>query len=283
MKLSANDQESILSLLTRIYMDIVAIEEEYQLLVGEGDFRPRIEYFHDAIRAYTAQEENPEESQGRLGVELLSYDLSCLRYIQDMPLSDFKPHASVMSARTDIVTAGPGLNVRPIRPDRKVRARLCELYQHYAVLFSALLKPYADEDYRERIEELNLDIKDIEALADQLKNFDNSREALEALIAATRHVEEEQLRHLLNMFIQYEKYKKQQETSRLLEFLKQQTAERKKRINAVETAHMQYSLNQLGIFENSRDLIKKMALQGTNIVGKFVESSIAATRREIGR
>ena len=50
------DQESIAQLLTRIYRDIFAIEEEFELLVGVDDFRPRIDYFHDAIRAFTSQD-----------------------------------------------------------------------------------------------------------------------------------------------------------------------------------------------------------------------------------
>ncbi len=46
MKLSPAEQESIIALLTRIYTDIRDIEEEFQLLAGGSDFRPRIEYFH---------------------------------------------------------------------------------------------------------------------------------------------------------------------------------------------------------------------------------------------
>ena len=40
-KLSSAETESIVALLTRIYTDLHAIEEQYQLLVGGDDFRPR--------------------------------------------------------------------------------------------------------------------------------------------------------------------------------------------------------------------------------------------------
>ena len=283
MKLSSNDQESIVGLLTRIYTDILAIEEEFQLLIGDGDFRPRIDYFHDAIRTFTALDGQMPPADSRLSVQLLSYDLACLRYIQDMPLSSFKPHSSVQSPSTEIMTAGPGVAVQPKRPDRNVRARICELYQHYAVLFSALLKPFADNDYHERIDELNEDIKDINALASQLESMAQDKGNIEKLTAAVQHLEEEQLRQLMNLFMQHQKYKNKDELKKLIAFLKQHVKGKDKLIASIENAHMQYGLSQLGIFENSKDLLKKMAIQGTNLVGKFVEASIAETRREIGR
>ncbi len=283
MKISPNDQESIINLMNRIYTDILTIEEEFQLLIGDGDFRPRIDYFHDAVRTFTALEGKMPGNDSRLNVQLLSYDLSCLRYIQDMPLSSFRPHASIQSPATDIMTAGPGVATQPKRPDRGVRARICELYQHYAVLFSALLKPFADHDYHERIDELNEDIKDINALASQLEGLIKDSGNLEKLNAAIAHLEEDQLRQLLTLFMQHQKYKNKDEIKKLVAFLKQHAKGKDKQIAGIENAHMQYSLSQLGIFENSKDLLKKMAQQGTNLVGKFVEASIAETRREIGR
>jgi hypothetical protein len=281
MKISPNDQESIVNLLTRIYLDIVEIEQEYQLVIGDGDFRPRIDYFHDAIRTFTAQDDKSDDE--RLSVQLLAYDLACLRYLQDMPLSSFKSQAGVQSPATDIMTAGPGLSVPPKRPDRKVRARICELYQHYAVLFAALLKPVADNDYHERIEELNEDIKDLNALANQLEAVGENKGSMDSLMAAAQHLEEEQLRQLLLMFLQHGKHKNKDEIKKLVAFIKQQSKGKDKQIAAIETAHMNFGLNQLGIFENSKDLLKKMAQQGMNLVGKFVEASIAQARHEIGR
>lgn len=283
MKISPHDQESIVTLMTRIYLDILPIEEEYQLVIGDGDFRPRIDYFHDAIRAFTAAQENPEEAVQRLNVEKLAYDLACLRYVQDMPLSSFRAQGGSQSTSTDIMTAGPGLAVPPKRPDRKIRARICELYQHYAVLFAALLKPSADEDYQERIEDLNQDIKDLNALSSQLDALAEGKDTLQTITAAAAHLEEEQLRQLLMMFLQHGKHKNKDEIKKLVAFIKQHAKGKDSQIATIETAHMNYSLNQLGIFENSKDLLKKMAQQGMNIVGKFVEASIAETRREIGR
>jgi hypothetical protein len=64
MKLSPAEMESILALLTRIYMDLHEIETEYRLMAGENDFRPRIEHFHDAVRAYSSQDPAHLEAGG---------------------------------------------------------------------------------------------------------------------------------------------------------------------------------------------------------------------------
>ncbi|MBV8940078.1 MAG: hypothetical protein JO089_09620, partial [Alphaproteobacteria bacterium] len=41
------DCKPIVDLLTGLYVEIRDLETEYGLRLGEGDFRPRIEYFHD--------------------------------------------------------------------------------------------------------------------------------------------------------------------------------------------------------------------------------------------
>ena len=103
MKLSATEQESLVALLTRIYHDIRGLEETYGLLIGDGDFRPRIEYFHDAVRAFTSQDPNHYKTGGRLTVELLAYDVVSLRAIYAKPLAPFAPHTPILSASTEVL------------------------------------------------------------------------------------------------------------------------------------------------------------------------------------
>jgi hypothetical protein len=225
MKLSASEQKSIASLLTRIYQDILAIESEFGLLAGEGDFRPRIEHFHDAIRAFTSGDTDSK----RLSVEWLAYDLTCLRYLTSHPLASFKPHGH-LSPSTALV-ATPQTVPGPRRPDRDTKERLGELYQTYAVLFAGLLKPFADRDWRDRVEEINENIERLHKIKDS----------------------------------------------------KARVAARDKEIKAIDQAHMDYVLAQLGIFEAAKDMVKKMAASGMNLVGKFVESSLADAKRDLGR
>lgn len=283
MKLSAAQQEPIIALLTRIYTEIRDIEEQYQLLAGGHDFRPRIEHFHDAIRAVSSQDPRHRETGGRLSIELLAYDLSCLRYLQSMPLSSFKPHGEVLSPGTDIVKLDKSLAIKPKRPDRQMRERVSELYQHYAVLFAALLKSYADSDFNERVEDLNQDVEEMHTVLQQMEALAAKKGSEARLTAAVAHLEEDGLRQALLQFIHKQKYKKPEELKKLAKLLKEHCSRKDKEIAAIESAHLNYVLAQLGIFEGSKDMLKKMAAQGMNLVGKFVEASIAQSRREMGR
>lgn len=278
MKLSASELESLVALLTRIYTDIIEIEEQFQLLAGDGDFRPRIEHFHDAVRAFSGG--GDEE---RLSIELLAYDLNCLRYIVSMPLASFRPDSPNLSPASSMVAVDKGLTVKPKRPDRMVRERLSELYQSYSVLFAALLKTNADRDYHERIDNLNQDVEDLLKLGGAIEALATDAKQLPKVMNAVQHLDEDDLRTQLVNFMQQQKYTKKDNLKKLMQFLKEHAARKDKGIAAIEQAHMSYVMAQLGIFEGSKDMLKKMASQGMNLVGRFVENAIAESRHEMGR
>jgi hypothetical protein len=283
MKLSPAEQESIIALLTRMYTDIREIEEEFGLLAGDNDFRPRIEYFHDAVRAFSAQDPKKPRSEPRLSVELLAYDVSCLRYIQSMPLAPFKPHGELLSPEVGMVAVEQGLVARQRRPDRAMRERISELYQHYAALFAALLKPLADRDYKDRSAALNHDIEHINSILQHIEALSRGKTDANGLVAVINHLEEDALREALLAFLQQQKHKKKENLKKMMQFLKQQAEARDRQIAAIEAAHMNYALSQLAIFEDSKDMLKKMAAAGMNLVGRFVEAAMADARREMGR
>lgn len=284
MKLSPAEHDAIIALLTRIYTDLFEIESEYQLLAGEADYRPRIEHFHDAVRAFSSGEEEHTQPGGRLCIEMLSYDLSCLRFLQSMPLASFKGDVPKYSPNMQPVKVGDrDLAMKAKRPTRAVKERICELYQHYSVLFAALLKPMADRDYHDRVDALNEDVKDLHALVAQLQALQAGKGTVEKVVAAIHHLEEDDLRHELMMFMQAQKHKKKDNLAKLAVFLKEHMAKKDKEIAAIDAAHMNYALAQLGIFEGSKDLLKKLAGQGMNLVGKFVENAMAESRRDLGR
>lgn len=277
MKLSDQEQEQIVRLLTRIYSDVAAIETDFGIFVGNGDFRPRIEYFHDAVRALTSSETRHLEEGGRLSIEILAYDLSCLRYIQSMPLSPFTK-GEINSPASGMVA----LDSKPVagtkRPDRKTKEHLVELYKNYAVLYAAILKPIADNDYHERTDNLNHDVKDIHAIIKQFEKSD-----MNAAARLVQNLEDEGLRGELIAYLQQAKAAKPENIKKIVSYLKERIKKKDKGLKTIEKAHMDYGLTQLNLFENSRDMLKKMAANGMNLVGNFVEASIAETRREMGR
>lgn len=273
---NSKDSEAIISLLNRLYLEIVEIEQRYKLFAGCGDMRPRIDYFHDAVRSFTSGEINDK----RLNVELLSYDMRCLRYVQQMPLSPFREGGETLSPSQDVMTTQGDLMAAGLRPDRKIKSQISELYQNYAVLFAALLKPAADHDYKERIEELNNEVHDIQTLVQQFENKNIDTTKIARLAQQLEHAE---LRIILMKFMQEGKYKNKDDVKKLLGHLKNLIKQKDSSIKAIENAHLKFASSQLMVFEESKDMLKKFASQGMNLVGKFVENSIADTKRQMGR
>ncbi len=276
MRNHSKDGQAIISLLGNIYLDIVEIEQRYKLFAGCGDIRPRIDFFHDAVRAFTAGDIDDK----RLNVELLSYDLRCLRYIQQMPLSPFREGGETLSPAQDIMTTQGDLMAADSRPDRKIKSQISDLYQNYAVLFAALLKPAADHDYKERIDELNNEVHDIQTIIQQ---FENKNIDTTTLARLAQQLEQAELRIILIKFMQEGKHKNKDDIKKLLGHLKNIIKQKDKAIKTIEDAHLRFASSQLLVFEEAKDMLKKFAVQGMNLVGKFVENSIADTKRQMGR
>jgi len=275
MENSSQEHSAIVNLLTRIYTELVEIEDRFALLVGVGDTRPRIDYFHDAIRAFTSGDANHK----RLNVEMLSYDLRCLRYIQEMPIAPFKKGGESSSPSGSLIVTEPKITTTSNRPDRETKSRIVELYKSYAVMFAALLKPYSDKDYQERTDSLDNDAKDLHQLIHEFEGKCN----LSNISALIEQLEEHELRIILTHFLHQQKHKNKDDVKKLISHLKNQIKSKDNAIKSLDKEHMNFALAQLGIFEESKDMLKKLAQQGMNLVGKFVENSIADTKRQMGR
>ncbi|NBX03053.1 MAG: hypothetical protein EBR02_03100 [Alphaproteobacteria bacterium] len=274
------EQDTIVSIISKIYDEIFDIEQEYKLLMGDGDFRPRIDYFHDAIRAFVSG-----TAGERLSVEHLAYDIEGLRYLQATPLGVLRPHSTAGSPAVEVINVGFGqeLAAAPKRLDRTGRSRLSELYQHYAVLFSALMKAGADEDFIARTEDLNQDVKEMNAIIAQIAALASGKGSVETAAALAGQVEDANLHKLIIAFLQQKRYTRSEDVHKLTEAIKREIYDKDKRIKGIDQAHMRYAMAQLAVYEASKDVLKSMAQKGMNLVGKFVEASVAQTRQDRSR
>lgn len=275
MKLNPAEETQLITLISRLYEEIEALESQFSLRVGGGDFRARIEYFHDAIRALSSRNDAAFAPGGRLSVEFLAYDLQCLRYIQAQPFKPFTP-AGNPSPSVEVMTLEKNLPASA-RPGRQAKEQMTELYKHYGVLFAAMLKPFAENDYQERSDALHQETHSLNTLIVHME-----KNNLEAAMRAAQQLENDALRQELATLLKA-KNKNKEQIKKILNILKTQIKKNDKRETALENAHSNYALNQLALFENAKELLKKMAKSGMNLVGKFVESSLAQTRNDRGR
>lgn len=275
----SKEADALISLMDRQYREIRGIEAEHDILGKEGDFRPRIEYYHDAVRALTSESDDHLSKDSRLSVERLAYDITMLRHITARPLTagrgkgHYSPHAEVAVADESSPGGMP----------REVKQRLGQVYKDYTVLFAAIFAEKADKNANARIEETNATIEDCHTMQELMEELARGEVDMGEVVAMAQHVESDGLRKAINQLLQQEGMKKaivKQAAARLKETAQKLDGE----IKDINKAALNYASGQLLAYEESKDTVKRLAAEGLNIAGKFVESAMArASAHQKGR
>lgn len=271
-------QQALVTLLNSVYSDIHAMEDSMDIRVDQADYRPRIEYFHDAVRALTAGVTTSE----RLRVEFLAYDIAMLRHITSNPLARKKGTEKPLSP----VTALKTITTTELYSNASItgmKSALAGLYKKYAVIFSALFARKAEDDYQERSNECNETVENAALLQNILKKAAKKPQEnvnMEALIDHYCDDPEIAAKILAAFGLQKHKTTPNAASETLAAMMK----ESDRKLKIIEKAHFTYVTSQLAIYESSRDIVKKMAVGGMNIVGNFVEDALrTSTQTDRGR
>lgn len=270
MKASPQEQATLIQLLDRIHEQIYGIESAYMIFGQEGDYRPRIEYYHDAVRTLMAGEDLGLSKDSRLSAERLAYDVAMLRHIQAKPMTagrgqqHFSPSTAI---------ARPGETSAPPEPNRDERALLKQRYKDYTVLFVALLAEKADRNAQSRIEEANVVVSDCAVLKNLLEKLQKGQIGLPEVLAAVEHLEHDDLRKALRTLLAMGRLKAEeigQAGAKVVQAGKAADEE----IKRIDQAMMNFATAQLAVYEEAKDTVKSLASQGMNIAGKFVENAV---------
>ncbi len=273
MKANKAAQQALITLLNGIYNEIRPIEEKLSLRLDGSDFRPRIEYFHDAVRALTSG----AKAEQRLSVEFLAYDVAMLRSIQANPLLVPK-ETRKLSPGTDMVA---GTAFEGHAGTGEIKSRLSELYKNYSVLFVALLSEKADHDYESKVNECNDEVKGLAAVEREAKKAMGKSSGIDIETIIYENMDDPALiQKFLNQFGNKRKGILADEAVKKLSDMMKSAD---KRIKKAEEAHFTFVTGQLAIYEMAKDVVKKMAMSGLNIVGSFVESAVREATRGGGR
>jgi hypothetical protein len=275
MKATQAEEQALIALLNRIYGDIRTIELEWRILVDANDYRPRIEYFHDAIRMLTSGQHRSPSGKGRLSVEFLAYDISMLRHIQANPL--VKSKTKGQSPKTQ-VQKDPMLHAAHIPIDSGVKLKLADLYKNYAVLFAALLADTADRNYQSRVGEHNEEVEGL-AQVTQAALAMKSDTPIDIENLIDMHIDDLTLMSKILFRLRSGKSRRSLPPKEAAKHLKDAIAEVDKEIKSIEKAHFTYVTAQLAVYEGARDVVKGMAVKGLNIVGGFVENAVRDAMR----
>lgn len=271
-------QEAVVKLITEQYQRIRPIEEEWGIRYAEADMRPRVEHFHDAVRALVGGTGDVGRG-GRLSVEYLAYDLAQLRGIQDKPIGAINRMTQQSEAGAVVPVGAPAARRTP---DSKTRMELSALYVFYTLLYSALFAQVAGDGFKERSEQAESQMDDLvriqQVLAQLVKGQITAREAEGELM----HVERDDLREAMAAMVRKGSFSPadMMKAQGMISTIRQGLSQEKK---TIEQAHMHYATAQLAIYEQSRDAVKKMAGQGLNLAGKFLEAATQGVGQGRGR
>ncbi|MFZ4541718.1 MAG: hypothetical protein ACOYNL_07910 [Rickettsiales bacterium] len=281
MAFDGAEQAAIIELMHGKYGEILAIEIEWGIRLHEGDWRPRVEHFHDAVRALTSASADMYAKNSRLSVENLAYDLGQLRQIQSKPVGLINK-VTEKSVSTEIVRASDAGAGVPRMPPQAVRAQITSLYKDYMVFFAALFAQVADDNFNARSQQMESTQNDLQLIEQVMKQLLSGKMNATQAMQELMHVERDDLRERLQGMLAKQSLtagQKQEAQGMIGQIKTGLDAERKK----LDTSHMHYATGQLAVYEASKETIKRMQSQGLNLAGKFVAQAVQAAGQGKGR
>ena len=281
MGFDGSEQAAIIELMHGKYGQLLAIETEWGIRLHEGDWRPRIEHFHDAVRALTSGSDDIYAKNSRLSVEHLAYDLAQLRHIQDKPIGLINK-VTEKSAGTQMVKQGDAGATTPRMPPQAVRGQLVALYRDYMVFFAALFAQVADINFQARTETIDSSVSDLDLIEQTMKQLISGKMNAAQAMGEMMHVERDDLRERIQNLLSKKALsaREKQEALAMITQIEKGLEEEKKKLNA---SHMQYATGQLAVYEEAKETIKRLGQQGLNLAGKFVENAMHAAGKGQGR
>ena len=271
---STPEIQALISLMDSHFQQIRDIEVAHDIFGAEGDFRPRIEYYHDAVRALSSGEGDPYSKYDRLAPERIAYDVSILRQIQEKPLHAGRgtQHYSTSSELGSV-----GGSTAQKRPPREIRAELTKLYKDYTVMFVAILAEKMDDNVQIRSEEADMLATECNDMAAMIAGVENGSVSVDEVLQAADMLEHDDLRNLLTAILSKGK-PATREMKALIAKLKEMQGVMAEEKDAIDKASMNFSTSQLAVYEEARDTVKRFAAQGLNIAGKFVENAVSQSQ-----
>ena len=281
MKFDGSEQAAIIELMHGKYGQLLAIESEWGIRLHEGDWRPRIEHFHDAVRALTSGSDDMYAKNSRLSVENLAYDLGQLRHIQDKPIGLINK-VTEKSAGTYIVKQGDAGATTPRMPPQAVRGQITALYRDYMVFFAALFAQVADLNFQARTETIDSSVSDLDLIEQTMKQLISGKMTTAQAMQEMMHVERDDLRERVQAMLAKKALsaREKQEALALIGQIEKGLEEEKKKL---DKSHMSYATGRLAVYEEAKETIKRLGQQGLNLAGKFVENAMNAAGKGKGQ
>lgn len=262
--------DALIHLLHSKYAEIRDIETRYHIFGHEGDYRPRIEYYHDAVRALGSEHDDGLSKDSRLSVERLAYDIEMLRLITARPLTMGRgeQHFSVSQE-----VSVPGDGGDEWRPDRKTKQHLSKQYKDYSVYFAAIMAEKAENNVQVRSEEADILLEDCQMLDNLLAQLAAGELDVGAVLKQANMMEHDGLRRQVMAMLQ-QGAPDRQRTNAARQAVHGARGQLLNERQQLDKDGMRVASGQLGIYESSKDVVQELAANGLNIAGRFTEKAM---------
>ena len=140
----------------------------------------------------------------------------------------------------------------------------------------------ADINYQSRSEVIDGSVADVGLVEDVLNKLIAGKMTNAQAAHELMHVERDDLRERLTAMLARKGLsarEKQDAVAMIAQIEKGLDKEKK----ALEQSHLNYATGQLAVYEDSKDIIKKLGMAGLNLAGKFVESSLKGAGQSQGQ
>lgn len=266
MVFGSSSKEAVVPLLAEYYQRIAAIEAEVGLWVSDSDYRPRIERFHDAVRAFTSGA-SPYDAHSRLAIEQLAWDMDMLRRIQANPLTPMpgSHHQSASTAVTVKQQNAVGDSGNPRMQARQYRIELADHYKNYAVMFAALLAETADMNHASRMEDKDMQV---EALAHLRSSLGQKNVNLKQSVAA--QVFDPDIRAQINALLPKDTLTAEQALASVNNAMQHIDGLQKK----MDNAHLNWLSGQNAMYQQGKEVVQKLMSHGLNLAGRFLQEAM---------
>lgn len=273
MPIRPEEQEAIVSLLIGQYDQILPIEAQWGIRFKEGDMRPRIDYFHDAVQAFTSGERRDTKGS-RVSVEHIAYDIAQLHAIQEKPLGLLN-RGTEKSPSGALVKTGEGLMASSAgkTPPTGVRMDLKQYYRSYTVFFTALLSEAADRNYFARCEEMDETIADIGLIETIVQQLASGRISVKEAQDELGNVTHDDLRTRMQAALARKKMSAP-EKAQVSEMLTKIEQGLKTQRAGLDKSHLQLATTKMAIFHDSKDVVKELMHSGLNVAGKYLANAM---------
>lgn len=280
----SKEQQQLLEMLRSSYQEIYALEEVLNLRVSQKDSRVRIDYFFDAPRALTDDELPLNWRQRRLSVEWLAYDAVAIRYLEHHPSAALTPNDQHYSADNRLIVVDAALPSKGKHATRDQKNALKKGYLHFGVLFVALFKPFADRDHRDKKEEMEEQLSALAHIENAVEKLALGEISIDHVRDLVKRIDDQSLKAKLDALLADTRYQDPQTMKAALTTIRYALDAEDKDYKEMEDAHLEFLTAQLGLYEQGKDMVKKLAGQGLNVAGQHFEQAMSqSTDLGIGR